>query len=93
MVTSSNVMAEIMFTVYAVLCVFHAFPSLFLTRKPLFRYGKCKEKMGAAEKKVLCRFFTIKFELNVKKNELLLSLQKHTKRISLLVPSEQRKCF
>lgn len=40
MVTSSNVMAEIMFTVYAVLCVFHASPYflLFLT------WGPCPQR-------------------------------------------------
>lgn len=69
-------MAEIMFTVYAVLCAFHASP-----HHPTGTSQHGEQNFALL---TFSRSPAIKFLLNVKKNELLLSLQKHTKREKIL---------
>lgn len=68
MVTSSNVMAEIIFTVYAALCVFHvAFSLLFYPTGALTFKNNGSRSVGATKKNFSDAFLTIKFGLNVKK--------------------------
>lgn len=74
-------MAEIMFTVYAVLCAFHASP---YHHHHLLPTGTSQHGEQNFALLTFSRSPAIKFLLNVKKNELLLSLQKHTKREKIL---------
>lgn len=62
---------------------------VFVEKRKSERDGKYGE--GSKEKNFCAAFFTIKFLLNVKKNEFLLLLWKHTRNFSLLCQENKGK--